>query len=186
VSSQSTGATGLAGRYASALFELADEAKALDEVADDLRTLRTMLDESDDLVRLVRSPVIPREEQSRAMAAVLEKAGLSDLTKRFVAVVARNRRLFVLPAMIAAYLAIIAERRGEVTAQVTAAKDLSEQQLTALGDALKAALGSNVAIDVKVDPGLLGGLVVRVGSRMVDNSLRTKLTQLRLAMKGAA
>ena len=184
MASTETGNTGLASRYATALFELADEAKALDAVADDLTALSAMLDESDALRRLVRSPVLSRDEQARAMAAVLEKAGATPLTRQFIGVVAGNRRLFALPGMIKAYLAELAHRRGEMTADVTAAAALSDAQTKALVDQLKKAVGAKVAVNVSVDPSLLGGLVVKVGSRMIDSSLRTKLSKLQLAMKG--
>lgn len=182
--SAKSGATGLAGRYAKALFALADEAKQLDAVADDLRSLARMIGGSADLTRLIRSPVLSRADQGKALAAVLDKAGIGDLTRRFAGVVAANRRLFVLPDMIKAFLAELASRRGEATAEVVSAKELTEQQKQALLDSLRRAVGTAVAVEARVDPGLLGGLVVKIGSRMVDSSLRTKLQQLRLAMKG--
>ena len=184
VSSETTGATGLAGRYATALFELADADGGLDQVADDLGRLEAMIHASDDLTRLIRSPVISREDQTRAMAALMEKSAMGELSVRFVGVVAQNRRLFVLPDMIAAYRALLAAHRGEASVEVISAKTLSEKQRTAIGAALKKAVGARIALDVKVDPGLLGGLIVRVGSRMFDSSLSTKLQHLRLAMKG--
>ena len=179
-----TSLTGLAGRYALALLELADEKKELDAVADDLRGLRSILEDSEDLRRLIRSPLFTRAQQSRALGAILDKAGTGDLTRRFVMVVAGNRRLFALPGMIDAYLAELARRRGEVTAEVTAAAALSDEQHDALVEALRATVGAKVQVDVKVDPGLIGGLIVKVGSRMIDNSLRSKLQRLQLAMKG--
>lgn len=174
----------LAGRYASALLDLADERKALDEVADDLKGLRTLISESEDLRRLLNSPLFSREEQRKAMTALMEKVGTGELTRRFVLVVADNHRLFALPAMIEAYLTELAQRRGEITAQVTAARSLSDAQQTALLEALRSAVGSKVQLDLKVDPALIGGLVVKVGSRMIDSSLRSKLQRLQLAMKG--
>ncbi len=185
MAARGSGPGGLAARYATALFELADDKQQLDEVATDLTALKAMIAGSDDLRRLLRSPALTRDEQGRAMAAVLEKAGLGDLVRRFVGLVAGNRRLFALGPMIDAYLARLAARRGEVTAEVTAAKPLSDRQRQAVSDALKRAIGGKIALDAKVDPGLIGGLVVRVGSRMVDGSLRTKLRRLQLAMKGA-
>lgn len=184
MSSATTGATGLAGRYATALFELADQDKKLDQVAGDLRGLARMIDESADLARMIRSPVISRGDQGKAMAALAVKAGLSDLVGRFIGIVAQNRRLFVLPEIIESFLAILASRRGETTAQVVSAKALTESQVGAVKAALRKTVGADVAIDAKIDPALLGGLVVRVGSRMVDSSLRTKLQRLRLAMRG--
>lgn len=175
---------GLAGRYASALLELAEANNALDKVADDLRGLKAAIDESEDLRRLLRDPVFTRDQQAGAMAAILDRAGVGDLTRRFVMVVARNRRLLALPRMIAAYLDVLAKRRGEARAEVTAAKALGDDQHDRLIDALRSAVGSKVRVEVKVDPGLIGGLIVKVGSRMVDTSLRTKLRKLQLAMKG--
>ena len=186
MSSEPIGVSGLAGRYATALYELADEQKKLDEVADDLATLLAMTDDSDDLRRMLLSPVVAREEQGAAIEAVMERAGMSELTRHFVGVVAKNGRLFAVEDMARAYRAILADRRGEVTAEVTSATALSDAQQKALTDMLKSAVGSNVAIDAKVDPDILGGLVVRVGSRMVDSSLRTKLQKLQFVLKGAA
>ncbi len=184
MSSDVIGASGLAGRYATALFELAEADKQLDQVAEDLATIALMLEGSEDLTRLIRSPAISREDQSNGMSAVLDSAKIGDLTKNFVGVVAENRRLFALPGMIKGYLALLANLRGETTAEVVSAKELSKKQLDALSKSLKKATGTDVAIDASVDEELLGGLVVKVGSRMVDSSLRTKLSQLRFAMKG--
>lgn len=186
MASEQTETSGVAGRYATALFDLALERKAIDEVAGDLQQLQDMIGESADLRRLLRSPVYSREQQSNAMAAVLASAGLSDLVRNFVGVVAANRRLFALEGMIGAYREILARYRGEVTAEVSSATALSESQRAAVEQALKQAIGSNVSMVTEVDPELIGGLVVRVGSRMVDSSLRTKLQRLQLAMKGAA
>jgi len=185
VPSETTGATRLAGRYAFALYELAESEKRLDPVAADLDALGAMISDNPDLKRLIRSPVISRADQGRAMAAVLEQAGANPLTGNFIGVVAENGRLFALNDMIAAYRSILAARRGEVTAEVTSAETLTDGQLKRITAALKAALGAKVAVDSRVDPGLLGGLVVKVGSRMIDSSLRAKLQHLRLAMKGA-
>jgi F-type H+-transporting ATPase subunit delta len=184
LAAESTGISGLAERYAAALFELADEGHALDIVAGDLRELRAMLIGSGDLMRLVRSPVLSRAEQGKAMAAIVESSSLSKLTADFIAIVARNRRLFAVPAMIEAYLAKLAERRGEVTAEITAAQTLTEAQQGSLTEQLRRVVGSRVAIDVKIDPSLLGGMVVKIGSRMVDGSLKGQLQRLRLSMRG--
>jgi F-type H+-transporting ATPase subunit delta len=184
VAASSTGVSGVADRYAAALFDLADERKALDEVASDLAQLRAMLQGSADLVRLLRSPILSRAEQGKAVAALAERAGLSQLTRNFLGLVAQNRRLFAVPDMIGAYLTLLAQRRGEVTAEVTSAQELTPAQLTQVNEQLRKAVGSKVAVDVKVDPSLLGGLVVKVGSRMVDASLRSKLHRLQIAMKG--
>lgn len=181
----SGGVKEIADRYATALFDLASEQKQLDAVADDLRQVETMLDESEDFRRLVRSPVISREEQGKAVAALLEKAGVNDLTKKFVGYVAANRRLFALRAMIKAYLTALASSRGEVTADVTSAKSLTKTRVSAIEKALKQAIGKKVAVNHSVNPDLIGGLVVKIGSQMVDSSVSTQLQKLKLAMKGA-
>lgn len=178
------GSSGLTQRYAAALFELAEGEKSLNSVADELRRLAEMIDGSEDLQRLIRSPVISREDQQRGAAAVLEAAGIGPLVQRFVGLVAANRRLFALPGMIAAYQQMMADRRGETVAEVVAAKSLSPEQLNAVTAALKKAVGTEVALSTRVDPQLLGGLIVKVGSRMIDFSLSTKLKRLSLAMKG--
>ncbi|MDE2229936.1 MAG: F0F1 ATP synthase subunit delta [Alphaproteobacteria bacterium] len=184
MASEATSVAGLAKRYAAALFELADERKAIDAVASDLAGLRRLIDESADLRRMIRSPVLQRDEQARAIGAIAERAGLNALTHNFLGLLARNRRLFALPEMIQGFLQILAERRGEVTAQVIAAQELSEAQRRAVDGRLRKAIGRKVAVDFRVDPSLLGGLVVKVGSRMVDASLKSKLARLALAMKG--
>jgi F-type H+-transporting ATPase subunit delta len=181
---EDTSTSGLAGRYAAALFDLADESKQLDAVAGDLSALKAAIAESDDLRRLIRSPLYSREQQARAMAAVLAKSGACDLTRRFVLLTAQNRRLFALTRMINAYLAELAKRRGEVSAEVTSARALTAAQQAALGDALKKAVGGKVNMNLQVDPSLLGGLVVKVGSRMIDSSIKSKLQRLQFAMKG--
>ena len=183
MAADSSGATGLAGRYATALYELAEYDKQLDVVAGDLQQLGSMIEGSADLARLIKSPVISRDDQIKAMDALNDAAGFSVLTKNFVGVVAENRRLFAITSMIKAYQTLLAESRGEATAEVVSAKVLSDAQLQAVEVALKKAIGSKVQIEQRVDETLLGGLVVRVGSRMVDNSLKTKLQKMRLAMK---
>ena len=176
--------SGIAGRYATALFELAREQNELDAVAADLASLRQALDESDDLNRLVTNPVFGREEQGRAMAAVLAALGVGGLVTNFIGVVAENRRLFALRDMIRGFLALLAEHRGEVVARVTSARPLAEGQLATVRAELAAAMHTEVSIETEVEPELLGGLVVRVGSRMIDSSIRTKLQNLKFAMKG--
>jgi F-type H+-transporting ATPase subunit delta len=178
------GLSGLPGRYALALLDLADERKQLDPVAEDLRGLKAAIDGSSDLRRLIRSPLYTRDQQSRAMTAILEQAGVGDLTRRFVLLVARNRRLFALDRMIGAYLAELARRRGEITARVTSATTLNDEQQRTLLETLRREVGAKVQVEVEVDPSLIGGLIVRVGSRMIDNSIRSKLQRLQLAMKG--
>lgn len=184
MASESTRVSGLAGRYAKALFELAEDQKQLDRVASDLTQLKHMIAGSPDLVRLIRSPMIGREQQAAAMARIAETADLGPLTRNFVALVSRNRRLFVLDGMIDGYLALLAQARGEMRAEVTAARELSREQVDAVTEQLRRAVGSKVAVDIQVDPAILGGLVVKVGSRMVDSSLRSKLQRLQAAMRG--
>ena len=179
--------TGVAGRYASALFELADNARALDQVAQDLDTFKKLLAESAELARLIASPVIGRELQGKALLAVLDAAGITGLTRNFVGTVAANGRARELPAMAQAFLAELARRRGETSAVVTSAVPLTEQQMQQLSDALRGVLGgAKVSIDAHVEPDILGGLVVKVGSRLFDSSIRSKLQRLQLAMKGVA
>lgn len=185
MSSETNGATGLSGRYATALFDMADEGRLLDAVAGDMKTLAAMIAESDDLRRLLRSPVVSRDEQTKAVLAVARKAGLTDLTVKFLGVVAANRRLFALGGIIAGFQSLLAGKRGETVAEVTSATALSAEQIKALTGAIHQAMGGTVSIDAKVDPGILGGLVVKVGSRMVDSSLSTKLVHLRTSMIGA-
>jgi F-type H+-transporting ATPase subunit delta len=175
----------IAERYGLALYELADEAKCLDEVANDLGALRDLIAESGDLDKLLRSPLIDRDDKARAMTAILERGGANALTRRFSGVVAANNRLFALSAMIEAYMSELARRRGEITAEVTSARALKDDQLAQLTESLRAKLGGKVTVEPKVDPSLIGGLVVRVGSRMIDASLKTKLQRLQYAMKGA-
>lgn len=175
--------SGVAERYASSLFELALEARSIDAVNADLDRLQALLDESEDLRRLVASPVFSADEQQRAVSAVAAKAGISGLVGNFLKVVAGNRRLFALPGAIRAFRQIAAEHRGEVTAEVTSAHALTATQEKELKSALKGVTGKDVTVAVKVDPALLGGLIVKVGSRQIDTSLRTKLSTLKLALK---
>lgn len=184
MASEAKGVTGLAERYGAALFDLADERKELDAVAGDLQAMRAMLRDSADFRRLIRSPVLSREEQGKAIAALAEKATLSPLARNFLGLLAQNRRLFVLPEIIASFLQQLAERRGEVTASVVAAQELSPAQRAAVDEQLRKAVGRKVAVDLQIDASLLGGLIIKVGSRMVDASLKSKLHRLQLAMKG--
>lgn len=176
--------TGLAERYASALFELAEAEGQLDQIATELAGLGDLVGSSPDLVRLIRSPVISRGDQSQTMDAILARGEARQLTRKFVGVLVDNRRLFALPQIIAAFQALIAARRGETTAEVVSAQPLSKAQVEAVADALKGAIGKKIALSARVDATLLGGLIVKVGSRMIDSSLSTKLKRLSLAMKG--
>ena len=175
--------SGMAGRYATALFELALAESAIDQVRDDLDRFDALLAGSPDLVRLVRSPVFSADEQVKALTAVLQHAGIAGLSAKFLKVVASNRRLFSVEAMIRAYRALVAVHKGEVTAEVTFAERPSERQLDAVRGALAAVTRRDVQVDVKVNPTIIGGLIVKLGSRMVDGSLRAKLNSIKHAMK---
>jgi F-type H+-transporting ATPase subunit delta len=175
----------MAGRYATALFELALEANAIEAVKDELDRFDALITESADLTRLVRSPVFSVDEQLQALSAVLERAGIGGLAANFLKLVVSNRRLFAVRDMIKAFRNLVAQHKGEATAEVTVAETLKDQHIEALRAALKSVTGKDVDLDVKVDPAILGGLVVKLGSRMVDNSLRTKLNAMKHAMKEA-
>jgi F-type H+-transporting ATPase subunit delta len=175
--------SGVAERYATALFELALDAGQLDPVASDLDRFEKLLQSSPDLVRLVRSPVFTPDDQLKAVSAVLDKAGIGGLVANFIKLTARNRRLFAVPDMIRGYRALLAAHRGEASADVTTAEPLSASQLAGLKAALAEKTGKDVRVNAKVDPSLIGGLVVKVGSRMIDTSLKTKLNALKIALK---
>jgi F-type H+-transporting ATPase subunit delta len=175
--------SGMAGRYAAALFELAEEAGSVDAVAKDLDRFEALIAGSADLLRLVRSPVFSSEEQAKAVSAVLDKAGIGGTVGNFLRLVAQNRRLFAVRDMIRAYKVLVAKARGETTAEVAVAQALSDEQLSVLKEALKASTGKDVSLNVTVDPSLIGGLTVKVGSRMIDASLKTKLQSIKIAMK---
>jgi len=177
--------SGLAGRYALAVFELALEEKALDSVAKDFAALKQLMAESPDLTRLIRAPVFSREEQAAGMNGVLHRMEASALTRRFILLLASKRRLFALADIVRAYESLVAKQRGEMSAQVTSARPLSENEATELRAILKSKLSREIKLETKVDPSLLGGLIVKVGSRMIDSSLRTKLEGMRMAMRGA-
>ena len=178
--------SGMAGRYAGALFELALESKVVDAVKADLEKFDALVAASADLNRLVRSPVFGAEEQTKALTAVLARAEISGLAAKFLQVIASNRRLFAVRDMIRAFRKLVARYKGEVTAEVTVAEQLGDKHLDALKSALKTVTGGkSVDLNVKVDPAIIGGLVVKLGSRMVDSSLRTKLNAIKHAMKEA-
>ena len=176
--------SGLGLRYATAVFELAAEERGLDALASDLAALKKMLAESPELMRLVRSPVLAREQQAKGMEAVLEKAGAAGLTRRLVLLLAQKRRLFALADIIRAFENLLAKHRGEVAAEIPSARALSAEETAELKRTLKDKLGREPKLELHVDPKLLGGLRLKIGSRMIDSSLRTKLDSLRAAMKG--
>ena len=175
---------GVAGRYASALFDLAKESSKVSEVEGNLVKFQSLLDMSSDLTSMVRSPVISSEDQAKALDAILTKTGIGGLAGNFFKMIAANRRLFAVQDIIKAFRAIAAKDRGEVTAEVTSAVALSDAQTAELKQALKATVGKDVTLNASVDPSLLGGLIVKVGSRMVDSSLRTKLQSLKTQLGG--
>jgi len=175
---------GIAERYATAILELAQEEKSVETVERDLANLRQMISENADLTRFVRSPVFSRADHVKGMKAVLGTIDASPLSTRFVLTLASKRRLFALSDIIRVFQAQLAKIRGEVDAQVTSARALSEGEVSELKAAIKSKLGRDPRLDARVDPSLLGGLIVKVGSRMIDSSLRTKLNGIRLAMRG--
>jgi F-type H+-transporting ATPase subunit delta len=177
--------SGVSGRYATALFELARDERSIDAVKADLDRFNAMLADSADLKRLVRSPVFGADMQLKALDAILEKAGISGISAKFLEVVTVNRRLFAVTDVIRAFNALVAKFRDEAVADVTVAETLSDKNLDALKAALKTVTGKDVTLNMKVDPSIIGGLVVKLGSRMVDSSLRTKLNSIKHAMKEA-
>jgi F-type H+-transporting ATPase subunit delta len=185
VAAEDPSVSGVSGRYATALFELARDEKSIDAVRADLDRFEAMLAGSADLKRLVRSPVFSAEAQSKALAAVLDQAGISGIAANFLKVLTANRRLFAVSDAIRAFGALVANFKGEATADVTVAEQLSDRNLDVLKTALKSVTGKDVALNVNVDPSIIGGLVVKLGSRMVDSSLRTKLNSIKHAMKEA-
>jgi F-type H+-transporting ATPase subunit delta len=183
VADRSSSVSGVAERYASALFDLARDESSIETIESELANVSAMLDQSPDFRRLVQSPVFSAEEQEKAIGGIADKAGITGLTGNFLRLVARNRRLFALPGIITAFRALAAKHRGEISAEVTSAHPLGEAQVSALKAALKGKLGKDVALQARVNPALLGGLVVKVGSRMIDTSLRTRLMNVKTQLK---
>ena len=175
---------GLGGRYATALFALAEEDRAIDAVEASLAKVRAAIDQSDDFRALTTSPVLAREAATKAVLATADELGVDAVTRRFLGVLATNRRLAELPAIIRAFRLLAARHRGEVTAEVASAHALTDDQVAELKQQLRTRVGREVAVDLSVDPDLLGGLVVRIGSQMIDSSIRTRLNALASAMKG--
>lgn len=176
----------VATRYAAALIDLAAKDKLTDKVEKDIQALGAMIAGSGDLQAVIRSPLLGRDEQGKAMAALSKKAGFQALTQNFLGVLVNNGRLNALESVIEAAAREFSRRRGEVSAQVMTAAPLSSGQTENLQKAISRAVGANVSLDVKVDPAILGGLVVTIGSRMIDDSVRRKLARLRKAMGGQA
>jgi F-type H+-transporting ATPase subunit delta len=186
VTDQSSSVSGVAKRYASALFDLALDTSSLEVVEADLTAFRDMLKDSSDLKRLVVSPIFSAEDQEKAIGAIADKAGIEGLVGNFVRLLARNRRMFVLPGAIAGFMDMLADHRGEVTAEVISARKLSDEHLAELQKSLKASLGKDPAIEATVDPSILGGLIVKIGSRMIDTSIKTKLNSITTRLKEAS
>ena len=178
---------GLAGRYAGALYELAVEAKSTDAVLSDLTGLKSLMSENAELNAVISSPVVARAEQAKAIMAIMEKGGANSLTIKFLGVIAGNGRLFDVAQIIQAFTEEVARRNGQVSAEVTSAVSLDGQRQKAVEKTVAKLAGSkNISLEMKVDPSLLGGLVVRIGSRLFDTSVKTKLNRLEAVMKGVA
>lgn len=174
---------GISGRYATALFDLAKEEKTLPRLEKDVATLSEAIAASDDLSKLISSPVYTRVEMQAAITAVAKKIGLGDKLTNTLALMAQNRRLFVVPQLMNGLRALIAEHKGEVTAEVVSAKALTKAQSDKLAKALKAQVGKDVNVDATVDESLIGGMIVKVGSKMIDTSVKSKLAALQNTMK---
>jgi F-type H+-transporting ATPase subunit delta len=185
VAAEDSSVSGVSGRYATALFELARDEKCIDAVKADLDRFDAMLAESEDLKRLVRSPVFSADAQAKALSAVLDKAVITGISANFLKVLTANRRLFAIADVIRAFRALVARFKGEASADVTVAEPLSDKNLETLKAALKSVTGKDATLNVQVDPSIIGGLVLKLGSRMVDSSLRTKLNSIKHAMKEA-
>lgn len=175
--------SGVTSRYASALFDLALAEKKIPAVEKDLGRFAALLEGSDDLKRLVVSPVFSADDQLNAIDAILTKAKITGLVGNFIRVVARNRRLFEMQDMLPAFRKLAAEHRGEINADVTVAQKLTAEQTKELKAALKSVVGKDVAINATIDPSILGGMIVKVGSKQIDTSLKTRLSSLKLALK---
>ncbi len=183
----SSGSTGLAARYAAALYALAIDSSKVDSIYDELDRLSGLIDESQDLRRLLESPILSREEQQRAITAIMEKAGADALTVKFLGTLASNGRLSALPRVIQAFQQEHARQRGQVSAEVISAVALDDRRIGVVEKTVaRLARSDKVSLSMRVDPSLIGGLVVRIGSRMIDSSIKTKLSRLESAMKGVA
>jgi F-type H+-transporting ATPase subunit delta len=176
--------SGVAGRYANALFDLASEEKAIAATANGLASLQSMITESPDLTRLIQSPVFKAEDQMSALTALASKAGVSGLALNFVKLMCEKRRLPALSDAISGFQTLVADSKGEMVAEVTSAEKLTAVQLKDLQVALKSKLGRDVTLNTTIDPSILGGLIVKAGTTMIDDSLKTKLQNLKVAMKG--
>jgi len=185
VSAEAAIVSSLAGRYATALFDLALEAKAIDAVANDMEGLKTLVETNDEFKALVTSPLLSRDEQSKAVLAIAEKAKAHKLITNFLGVLAEGRRLNALSGIVRAFETLVARHKGEVSADIVSAAALDDAQVKALAESLKASLKQDVKVNMRVDESLLGGMIVKVGSKQIDSSIKTKLNRLTVAMKGA-
>lgn len=177
------GAAAIAGRYAAALLDLADDADAVEAVANDFKSLKQMIAESEDLRVVLTSPLIERAVKGRALQALAESASFCQVTRDFVGVVSDNGRLYLLAGVVDKFLDALAARRGDLTANVTTARPLSDAQKQALSDALKQTMGREVELSTRVNPDIVGGIIVKMGSKLIDASVRTRLERLETAMK---
>lgn len=184
-SNSMAGTADVGARYAQAFFDLADDRQMVAAVEQDLKELKAMIGESADLRRVISSPMIPAEDKARALSAIGDHAHFNPLTKKFLGLIGRNARIAALPAAIAAFEALAAARRGAVAAEVTSAVPLSKAQQTGISKALRQVLGKDPELSIKVDPAILGGLKVKVGSRLYDASLKSRLDNLKHALKRA-
>ncbi len=183
----STITTGLAGRYAAALYQLAIESKQVDSMLRDLNLFKKLIDENEDLQKLIYSPVFGADKKSVAITQLLQKAKANELVVRFIGTIAKNGRLFAIKAIISAFNKEVETRRGKVSAEVVSAIPLDDKRQAQIHKSIMSIAGAkDVSLETRVDPSLIGGLVIRIGSRMFDTSLKTKLNRLELAMKGVA
>ena len=185
MASDRVGLNSLAMRYASALFSLSEESNSLESVDVEINAIQSLIGDNKDFMKLINSPIFNREDQFRGVSSVCTQVGFSKITRNFLCLITKNRRLFLLPEIIISFQRMISNFNGEIAAEVTVASRLDDHQTRNISEAMQKTLGSKVKVTHKVDKNILGGLVVRVGSRMFDNSLRTKLQRLGLAMKGA-
>ncbi len=184
MSSNKAIATGISGRYAKALFDLALEGKSVDFVCADLDKIEALINGSNDFANLISSPIVTKNDQLKAVSLVSGELGLENMASNFLGVLAQNRRLDSLNSVLVSFKKIVADHKGEVTADVVSANPLTDNQTRALKKSLKATMGKDVNFDARVDESLLGGLIVKIGSRMVDSSLKSKLENLKVSMKG--
>ena len=184
--SKSSESSASAGRYGIALYEVASDSNLIDKIADELKVMKKLISESQDFLKLIKNPVFSRDEQTTGVFSISDSIGFSKITRNFLGLLARNRRLFVLSEIINSYEEIYATRKGQVTVEVTTAIELTEEQLKSLSVTLEESIGSKIDMVVIIDPKILGGLIISMGSRMFDSSIKSKIKRLGLSMKGIA